>query len=98
MDFIELEKAFEETIVYATEEKVLISIPEMFAFTNSKTTLVKEYSKVQIGKAIENLRSAVILYDDKILKKQFPNLKESMIEGFVTALNEFETAVYEHLK
>ena len=69
VDLQELENALDETGIHVEEDKIYIGIPEMLTYKYPSVSVVQDYDKVQIGKAILNLRDSVKMYNSRIVKK-----------------------------
>lgn len=98
VDLQELENALSETGIHVEEEEIYIGIPEMLTYKYPSVSVVQDYDKVQIGKAILNLRDSVKMYNSLIVKKEFEGIGDTLIKDFLLASRKFQKAIYKYLK
>lgn len=98
VDLQELENALDETGIHVEEDKIYIGIPEMLTYKYPSVSVVQDYDKVQIGKAILNLRDSVRMYNSRIVKKEFKGIGDTLIKDFVLSSRKFQKAIYKYLK
>lgn len=98
VDLQELENALDETGIHVEEDKIYIGIPEMLTYKYPSVSVVQDYDKVQIGKAILNLRDSVRMYNSRIVKKEFEGIGDTLIKDFVLSSRKFQKAIYKYLK
>ncbi len=98
VDLQELENALDETGIHVEEDKIYIGIPEMLTYKYPSVSVVQDYDKVQIGKAILNLRDSVKMYNSRIVKKECEGIGNTLIRDFLLASRNFQRAIYDYLK
>lgn len=97
-DLQALENALDKTEIHVDEEEIYIEIPEMLTYKYPSVSVVQDYDKVQIGKAILNLRDSVRMYNTKIIQKEFEGMRDALIKDFVLSSRKFQKAIYKYLK
>lgn len=98
VDLQELENALDETGIHVEEDKIYIGIPEMLTYKYPSVSVVQDYDKVKIGKAILNLKDSVKMYNNCIIKREFDGIGNTLIRDFLLASKKFQRAIYDYLK
>ena len=98
VDLQELENALDETGIHVEEDKIYIGIPEMLTYQYPSVSVVQDYDKVKIGKAILNLKDSVKMYNNRIIKREFDDIGNILIRDFLLASRNFQRAIYDYLK
>ena len=97
-DLQALENALDKTEIHVDEEKIYIGIPKMLTYKYPSVSVVQDYDKIQIGKAILNLRDSVKMYNIRIVKKEFEGIGDTLIKDFLLSSRKFQKAIYKYLK
>ena len=70
----------------------------MLTYKYPSVSVVQDYDKVKIGKAILNLKDSVKMYNNCIIKREFDGIGNTLIMDFLLASKKFQRAIYDYLK